>query len=372
MKTKQLPEGWQEVELGKICEIYQPKTVSKKEMKKEGKFPVFGANGIIGYFDKYNHEEEELLIGCRGSCGSVIISKPKSWITGNSMIVHITNKEILNKYLFYYFKSFDFSKIITGTSQPQIIRQPLVKLKIPIPQFQIQKQIVSILEKAEKLKQKRENADELTKKYLQSVFYEMFGDPKRNNKNWSKCPLKEVVEVVRESIAPEKIENGEKYIGLEDIESESGRIIKVNNVSNGDLKSNKFIFDSKCLLYGKLRPYLNKIALPNFKGICSTDILPIRTLKNKSNRYYIAFLLRNKYYIQLATDMSVGANLPRLSPKSLEYFEIFSPPLQLQQKFASIVKHVEKLKEKQKKSKEVIDEMFNALMQKAFKGGLVR
>jgi hypothetical protein len=88
-------------------------------------------------------------------------------------------------------------------------------------------------------------------------------------------------------------------------------------VSKGDLKSNKFIFDSECLLYGKLRPYLNKIAIPNFKGICSTDILPIKPLKDKANRIYLSYLLRNKYFVQFAKDRSVGANLPRLRNKKI-------------------------------------------------------
>ena len=286
----------------------------------------------------------------------------------------LPSKEHIPKFLFYYLRTIR-NKILNqtyGGAQPHISQGFVKNVKIPLPPLPIQKQIVAILEKAEELKQRREDADELTKEYLQSVFYEMFGDPERNNKNWPKSSLKDVAEVVRESVTPEKIQDNEKYIGLEDIESESGRIIKINNISKGELKSNKFVFDSNFVLYGKLRPYLNKIVLPNFKGICSTDVLPIRPLKNKSDRYYLAFLLRNRYYIQLATDRSVGANLPRLSPKTLEYFEVPLPPLPLQQKFANIVEKVEKLKEKQKQSKEEINIMFDALMQKAFKGELVK
>ena len=124
-------------------------------------------------------------------------------------------------------------------------------------------------------------------------------------------------------------------------------------------------------MYGKLRPYLNKIALPDFKGICSTDIVPIRPIKEKSNKYFISYILKQPYYIQLATDRSVGANLPRLSPRELELFEIIYPPLSLQHKFASIVKEVESMKEQQKHSKDQIYNLFNVLMQKAFKGELI-
>jgi type I restriction enzyme S subunit len=79
-------EGWVEATLGEVCEMYQPKTIGLKDLISDGQYPVFGANGLIGYYDKYNHEDPQLLITCRGAtCGSVNISNPFSWITGNAM-----------------------------------------------------------------------------------------------------------------------------------------------------------------------------------------------------------------------------------------------------------------------------------------------
>jgi hypothetical protein len=70
--------GWQTSTLGEMCEMYQPKTISGKEMVADGEYPVFGANGIIGHYDRFNHEDPQLLITCRGAtCGSVNISAPK-------------------------------------------------------------------------------------------------------------------------------------------------------------------------------------------------------------------------------------------------------------------------------------------------------
>jgi len=185
--------------------------------------------------------------------------------------------------------------------------------------------------------------------------------------NW----FKEIADFKRDSIVPEKISEDDYYLGLEHIESQSGRILKSEKAKNIGLKSNKFIFDNECLLYGKLRPYLNKVALPNFKGVCSTDIIPLHPIKEKSNKYFLTFLLRHNYIVGKANAATAGANLPRISPKSLEKFKVYSPPIELQNKFASIVKEVEKLKQHQKKSREQIDNLFNALMQKAFKGELI-
>ena len=80
--------GWVEKSLGETCEMYQPKTIGTKDLGPDGPYPVFGANGVIGRYDKFNHEEPQLLVTCRGAtCGSVNISEPNSWITGNAMVV---------------------------------------------------------------------------------------------------------------------------------------------------------------------------------------------------------------------------------------------------------------------------------------------
>jgi type I restriction enzyme, S subunit len=93
-------KGWVERSLGETCEMYQPKTIGTKDLVPNGPYPVFGANGVIGRYDKYNHEEPQLLVTCRGAtCGSVNISEPKSWITGNAMVVRPLNESLDLKFL---------------------------------------------------------------------------------------------------------------------------------------------------------------------------------------------------------------------------------------------------------------------------------
>lgn len=141
-------EGWVERTLGETCEIYQPKTISAKEMKPEGKYPVFGANGIIGRYEQFNHEAPQLLVTCRGAtCGSVNVSLPKSWITGNAMVVRPRSDELSVRYLEYFFRgAIDFSNVITGSAQPQITRQSLAPVKISVPPLAEQQHIVAILD----------------------------------------------------------------------------------------------------------------------------------------------------------------------------------------------------------------------------------
>lgn len=135
---------WELVKLGEVCKLYQPKTISGNEVLDKGDYKVFGANGVIGYYSKYNHEFSEIAITCRGAtCGTINMTEPKSWITGNAMVAQLINDKLLKKYLFEILSFSDLSPIITGSAQPQITRENLSPFKIPLPPLSIQQQIVA-------------------------------------------------------------------------------------------------------------------------------------------------------------------------------------------------------------------------------------
>jgi type I restriction enzyme S subunit len=147
--------------------------------------------------------------------------------------------------------------------------------------------------------------------------------------------LGEVASLERKSLLPEEIEAGTSYLGLEHIES-GGRILGYQRVGAGELQSNKFMFDPGTLLYGKLRPYLAKICIPDREGCCSTDILPIRP-SQKLDISYLKHVLLWKPYVDKANSLCSGANLPRISPSSLLGIEILLPPLEEQRRIAAIL-----------------------------------
>lgn len=146
MTTEQLlPEGWKTYNLFDICRPKQWKTIAVKDLKNKG-YPVYGANGIIGFHNEFNHEKETLLIGCRGSCGEIHISQPKSYINGNAMCLDELSDNILLYYLYYFLKGYNFKSIISGSTQPQITQIGLRKVEIPIPPIETQQAIVNKIE----------------------------------------------------------------------------------------------------------------------------------------------------------------------------------------------------------------------------------
>jgi type I restriction enzyme S subunit len=177
--------------------------------------------------------------------------------------------------------------------------------------------------------------------------------------SWPLKKLSEVALIERDSIQPCEIKTGTSYVGLEHIES-GGDIPYVPEVSKGDLASSKFRFTSKHILYGKLRPYLAKIACPNFDGICSTDIVPILANTNM-DKQYICYFLRQPKIVALANSRSTGANLPRLSPKALSEILLPVPPLHEQKRIAEILDRAEALRSKRRAALALLDELTQSI-----------
>ena len=142
----------------------------------------------------------------------------------------------------------------------------------------------------------------------------------------------EVCKISRSSVSADDISDGTYYVGLEHIDGNGN--VKGVHIAEGELNSNKFKFKDGDILYGKLRPYLRKIAIAECEGICSTDIIPVR-VGNKANAKYIKYLLRSEQLVRYANSRTSGANLPRISPKEIAKLKIPLPPLPVQRRIAA-------------------------------------
>lgn len=143
---------WDAFALGDLCNVYQPKTISGSQVLKSGPYVVYGANGPIGYYDEYNHEESEVTVTCRGAtCGTVNFTEPQSWITGNAMVLSPKDQRVTKGFLKFLLSSVSLAPVITGSAQPQITGSSLKPFKVPLPPIDTQEEIASGLEKQEEL-----------------------------------------------------------------------------------------------------------------------------------------------------------------------------------------------------------------------------
>jgi len=175
---------------------------------------------------------------------------------------------------------------------------------------------------------------------------------------WPTETLDSVAVLDRQSVHPSEADTGTPYLGLEHLDGDGG-INCVETIESAGLKSNKFRFSERHILFGKLRPYLRKTVRPEFSGVCSTDIIPILP-KDVMSRDYLFYFLRTPATVELATSRCSGANLPRLSPKQLSAFQIPFPPLAEQKRIAGILDAADALRAKRRESLALLDTLLQA------------
>ncbi|MFJ6270919.1 restriction endonuclease subunit S [Pseudarthrobacter oxydans] len=176
--------------------------------------------------------------------------------------------------------------------------------------------------------------------------------------------LGQIATIDRKAVKPEDIVNGTTYVGLENIVS-GGEFVSIGPVANGELASGKFEFDERHILYGKLRPYLAKIAVPSFNGVCSTDILPIR-VSSSADKMYVAHFLRQTHIVNQVNGLAAGANLPRISPSSLLTIQLPLPPLDEQRRIAAILDKADELRTKRREALAHLDTLTQSIFHSMF------
>jgi len=341
-----MKHGWEIKKLGEVCKLYQPQTISGEMLEEEGRYLVYGANGVIGRYNDYNHEESEVLLTCRGAtCGSINMSEPYSWINGNAMVVKPVDKySISQSFLRYYLESVDWSEVITGAAQPQITRQSLSPLSIQVPPIAEQEKIVAELDCLSGIIEKKKHQLKELDNLAQSVFYEMFGDPVENDKGWDVKKFPECYKLTSgKNLTAKKIIEGDYPV------YGGNGIVGYHNDYN--LNGENIIIGRVGALCGNVRNVLGKAYITDNAFILSK-------IENCWVNVFILHLLERHNLRQYARD----ALQPVVSNTGFKNIDIIIPPISLQQNFASKIESIEKQKELIAKSIKETETLFNSRM----------
>ena len=130
---QEIPEGWNVKKITEIANVYQPEIITIKDIDLNGDYLLYGAGGLMGKYNKFNHEKSAIAISCRGNCGDTFMTQPKSWINGNVMVVAPIEKYNYKEYIFRSLFKEKIMPLITGSVQKQITRTNLSNLKLLIP-----------------------------------------------------------------------------------------------------------------------------------------------------------------------------------------------------------------------------------------------
>ena len=373
-----MKEGWEYKKLGEVCNIYQPKTLSSKELVEDGKYLVYGANGVIGKYNSYNHESSEVLMTCRGAtCGTINVSKPYSWINGNAMVVHPQHNILSQNFLFYLLKGLDLSDVITGAAQPQITRQSLAPKKIAIPSLSEQQHIVEELDLLSSIIEKKKAQLNELDNLAQSLFYEMFGDPITNEKGWS---YKKLNTLIDENVITYHLDgnHGGDYPRSEEFVDEGVPYIGANSLNNGfvnfsmakylpkeraaKLKKGLAINGDVLFAHNATVGPVAYLITNEPLVILSTSLTAYRCNQDKMNPLFLRAYMQSIWFesqYKASMKQTTRNQIPITQQKK---FDFILPPISLQNQFAEKIKVIEHQKELINQSIKEVETLFNSRM----------
>ncbi|MCT7492666.1 restriction endonuclease subunit S [Aliarcobacter cryaerophilus] len=372
-----LPDGWNEKKLNTLCKLEYGKNLPTTIMLDYG-YKVFGANGVIGYYSEFNCENIEVLISCRGANSGVVNLSPKeSFVTNNSIRCKDLDVSSTDKmFLYYFLKTYDKSKIVTGSAQPQVTIQSLDLVSIPLPPLEEQKRIVAKLDilfakidKAIALHQKNiDEADIFMASVLNDVFVEL-------EEKYEKIPLFDVADVNRGK-SKHRPRNDKKLFGGNYPFIQTGDVRNANKYIDTFSETYSEFGLSQSKLWKKgticmtIAANIGDVAILNIDSCFPDSVVGIYSENNSNDfLYYFLLTLKQQLESQATTTAQMNINL-----KILQTIGVPLPPLKTQQKVVSYLDEIsnkmEKIKQIQKEKMQSLKELKASILDKAFKGEL--
>ncbi|MDA8920160.1 restriction endonuclease subunit S [Porticoccaceae bacterium] len=382
---------WTTSKLGDVCRLINGRAYKKHEMLTEGPYPIlrvgnFFTNRNWFYSDLELHEDKycdngDLLYAWSASFG------PRIW-EGQKVIYHyhiwkieIDETKVDKNYMFHLL-DWDTEQIKlaqgTGTTMVHVTKGSMENRLLPFPPIPEQQRIVTILDQAfadiEKARANAEknlkNARELFDSYLNQVF-------SQRGEGWVERLMPDICEITSSLVDPRE----QKYlayphVGAGNIASKTGALLNVKSAEEEGLVSGKFVFDSSMVLYSKIRPYLMKVCRPDFEGLCSADIYPLKPNAEIINRDFLFYMLLTDVFTSYAIAGSARAGMPKVNRTHLFDFAVWLPSVDEQKQFVDQLnvsaEQTRKLEAIYEQKLASLDELKKSILHQAFSGELTK
>lgn len=318
----------------------------------DGKYPFFTCSKNPLKISTYSYDCECVLVAGNGDLNVKYYNGKFDAYQRTYIIEDNSNGLLYMPYLYYFFEGYieKLRKQSIGGVIKYIKLGNLTNALIELPSIEEQKYIVSLINiSSELIDLRRETINKLDS-LVKARFIEMFGDLRTNNKNWQVVSFNECASIDTNMIRDFDGYEDYPHIGIDSIEKDTGRIFGYRTISEDGVISGKYLFTPKHIIYSKIRPNLNKVALPDFIGLCSADAYPILVKDTVCTREYFGYTLRSRIFLDYILAFSSRTNLPKVNKSQVEGFKLPLPPIELQNQFADFVRHVDKSRFNIKKS----------------------
>lgn len=325
----------------------------------DGKYPIYGSGGIMGYADDYICEADTVIVGRKGSINNPIFVEEPFWNVDTAFGLVAKREVLLPRYLYYFCRNYDFERLNKAVTIPSLTKSDLLKIEITLPSLEIQEKIVNKLLKIEEVIQARQQQLQKMDELVKARFVELFGDPVLNQHGWRKVALEVNATLL----------NGRAYKQDELLDSGKYPVLRVGNFfsnrgwyySDLELDDDKYC-DNGDLLYAWSASFGPQI-WNGGKVIYHYHIWKV-LVGEAYNRQFLCKLL--EYATESLMGDTHGIAMMHLTKSGMEKTEFIVPPIVRQERFAAFVEQTDKSKVAVQKALDEAQLLFDSLMQKYF------
>jgi restriction endonuclease S subunit len=355
-------DKWRTVPLGEICKLEYGNNLTDK-MRKGGSVPVYGSAGIVGWHDKPLTKSPTLIVGRKGSVGNVFYSDIPCFPIDTTYYVEETVCKENLRWLELFLSNFNLRQLNMATAVPGLNRNIAHLIPIPLPPLSEQKQIAALFQSIETAMEQVEGQEKHLKALQKSLVNGLLSKEPEfgnllNNKNCTATTFGEIAECDKKY--PEHENEVERFVGLEWIEADNFQLQGFGLVSNGTTFTKRFVKGD--VLFGKRRAYLKKVAIADFDGICSGDILVIRAKGKKMLQGLLPYYISADAFINHAVSTSAGSLSPRTKWKDLAELEVPIPDLKTQERILEVLQQLDKTVNQIKQQKTTLKNLKQKLL----------
>ena len=337
----------------------------------DGKYPIYGSGGIMGYADDYICEADTVIVGRKGSINNPIFVEEPFWNVDTAFGLVAKREVLLPRYLYYFCRNYDFERLNKAVTIPSLTKSDLLKIEITLPSLEIQEKIVNRLLKIEEVIQARQQQLQKLDDLVKARFVEMFGDPVTNPHGFEKVTLSDLAEI---KIGPfgsllhkeDYIEGGHALVNPSHIID--GKVSVDENLTVSDDKFaelSAYHLQVGDVVMGR-RGEMGRCAVVLDDGLlCGTGSLLIRT-KGEVTADYIQKIISFPSFKKTIEDMAVGQTMPNLNVPIVSGFQIIKPPMEVQSAYYKFVEQLDKSKVAVQTALDEAQLLFDSLMQKYF------
>lgn len=341
----EVPEGWEFSKIKYHCTMKSGDNITALDISDNGEYPVYGGNGLRGFYKIYNKNGNHILIGRQGAlAGNVHLVNGKFWATDHAVIVTLKNDVFIN-YFFRMLESMNLNQYAFDTAaQPGLSVSRIMNLNIVLPNLKEQHRIADFLGSKcseidtliENLRARMESAKEYKKAVItEAVTKGLDKDAKMKDsgvewigeipEGWKVVRFKHIASIKSNLVQPDKYM---KYpqIALDNIEKDTGRLLSHQTVEESGVISGNHLFYRGQILCSKIRPNLNKLTVAPFNGLCSADMYPI---ESKLPTLFMVYSMLSTYFVsQVSLIIQDRVKMPKINQEELGEIKVAVPSQQ--------------------------------------------